>query len=328
MKVVIVTGKHAHHKRLCAILAEEFRVVGILHPADRSSSAGSGLRRLRTSVRRQGWGLTLAHIVASAMAKARSRGRESRMACDEASYESIQQSLIYPECDVQGGGAADLLRSLRPDVTVCLGGPIYPQEFIRASPLMLNFHSGVSPIYNGAASIQFAFANGHPHLCGGTLMRMEANVDGGAVLAHYLPELRSGDTPESLFYKTVCGSATLYTRVLKGLESDGMKLQHIAQSSPLFYTRASDFGCHHLALIKKHIRSDLSARYARNATAVEYWREATQNAAQTLYDITINRLLWRTCVSRAVPSEAAQKHECSLHRFKAHSKDGVTAAAH
>ena len=60
---------------------------------------------------------------------------------------------------------------------------------------MLNFHSGVSPLYNGSATILFAFANGHVHLCGGTLMTMSPVVDGGDVLAHFLPAIEAETHP-------------------------------------------------------------------------------------------------------------------------------------
>ncbi|NJO34095.1 MAG: hypothetical protein HC869_14095 [Rhodospirillales bacterium] len=100
-------------------------------------------------------------------------------------------------------------------------------------PLILNFHSGISPIYNGSSTISFAFANGHPHLCGGTLMKMNAAVDGGEILAHYLPSVAAKDSPASLFMKTVGGAATLYERILDTCAA-GLPLRSIPQPPPLF----------------------------------------------------------------------------------------------
>ena len=127
-------------------------------------------------------------------------------------YDERAAAVAIAVDDVNSAATIEHLRSLQPDVVVCLGGPIYREALIEAVPLMVNFHSGISPLYNGTSTIAFAFANGHPHLCGGTLMLMSTAVDGGDILAHYLPSIEPDDDPASLFAKTVRARRSRPTR--------------------------------------------------------------------------------------------------------------------
>jgi hypothetical protein len=207
------------------------------------------------------------------------------------SYDALPAGLVHRDVDVHAEGPV-LLGRLHPDVVVVLGGPVYPKAFIEAAPLVLNFHSGISPIYNGTGTIRFAFANGHPHLCGGTLMKMSSIVDGGSILGHFLPEVESGDTPASLFMKTAMGATTLYDRILGSLGA-GSKLSSAPQARPLFYYRSLNWTLYQSLQIRRQVKLDLGRKYARPEEVVEYWREPDDSAASATLDATIRRLLWK-----------------------------------
>jgi hypothetical protein len=299
MRVVIITGRAPHHKHLCAELMKVCPVAGIIHPAEPRPRATLRIRRLIRQSKSNGWAPVMLHLLGKITAgtKARKPGGQIwpvDFSAGVVAYNRIPRSLIHAGCDVRQPGSADLLRSLQPDLSLFLGGPVYPKAFIEASPLSLNFHSGISPIYNGTASIKFAFANGHPHLCGGTLMVMGAEIDGGGILGHYLPAVQSGDSPDSLFQKTVHGAAPMYARLLEHWQAGHSQMQQIQQATPLFYTRDFDFDWHHSQMIAKNLRNDLPARHEREETLVEYWREPTEGAAHNLYRATLDRLLWET----------------------------------
>jgi hypothetical protein len=297
MRVVIITGSAPHHKHLCAEIMKVCPLAGIIHPAEPRSSATLRFQRLVRQAKTYGWSVVALHVLGKITSRTGNHklgGRIQQVDFSEgvAAYDRIPGSLIHNGCDVRLPGSADLLCSLQPDLSLFLGGPVYPKAFIEASPLSLNFHSGISPIYNGTASIKFAFANGHPHLCGGTLMVMAAAIDGGGILGHYLPAIQAGDSPESLFEKTVRGAAVMYTKLLEHLQTGKSPLQQIQQTPPLFYTRDFDFNWHHSRMIARNLQQDLPARYARDKAVVEYWREPTDTAANNLYQATLDRLLW------------------------------------
>lgn len=292
MNVVIVTGTAPHHQHLCATLADTHHVVGIIHPAEVRSSPGKRFQLLLKQSRKRGRSLTALYLLGKLLRQRNSAPVTSDAMAAAEKYNRIPRALIHHGCDVRETSTHRLLASMRPDVTLCLGGPVYPTGFISASPLTLNFHSGISPLYNGTASTHFAYANGHPHLCGGTLMVIDTTVDGGRILGHYLPAVASGDSPSSLFAKTVQGAVTMYDRVLRGLEAGGLSPQSIRQPTPLFYTRGFDLGLFHQAMIAMNLRADVAARYERCENVVEYWREPTADAALELYRKTLDQLLW------------------------------------
>lgn len=301
MRVAIVTGTQPHQKNLCAKIAGRFDVVGVIHPAEAAAGSIITLRRLLSQVKSHGWPMMLMCLAGKAAGRVgkpgRRAGRQSVTPVDfsegVAAYDRIPRTLIHSNCDVRQPAVPDLLRSWNPDVTLCLGGPVYPQSFIDASPIMLNFHSGISPVYCGAASIWFAFANRHPHLCGGTLMLMGIEVDGGRILGHFLPEVQSGDSPESLFSKTVRGAATMYVRILEHLRDHGGPLRCIRQPPPLFYTRSFQLGWYHREMIARHLHEDVPARFERAEAQLDYWCEATEASARNAYRSALEDLLWR-----------------------------------
>lgn len=300
MRVVIVTGTQPHHKNLCGAITGAFNVVGIIHPAEAPSRSAMRGRRLLRQAKTHGWPLAIMRVLGKLSSRRRDRAGcaegTSALSVDFSDgiegYDRIPRSLIRTDCDVRDSRSHDFLRSLCPDVTLCLGGPVYPRQFIDASPLTLNFHSGVSPIYNGTASIQFAFANGHPHLCGGTLMMMSVEVDGGRILGHYLPAIGTGDSPDSLFSKTVRGAAVMYARILEYLQTGTGVVEYVPQPRPLFYTRGFHLGWYQNAMIAQNLSSDISARFQRKESLVEYWREPSRAAARAAFQSTLESLLW------------------------------------
>jgi folate-dependent phosphoribosylglycinamide formyltransferase PurN len=305
MRVVIVTGTKPHHKNLCAVIARAHNVVGIIHPSTMAAKPLVKVQRIIRRAKSYGWGVVGAQALARLPfggANYRSNGKNESgadFAEGVAVYEEICKPLAHFGCDVRAASSALLLKSLKPDVTICLGGPVYPKTFIEAGALSLNFHSGLSPLYNGAASIEFAFANGHPHLCGGTLMLMGTEVDGGGILGHYLPEIQSGDTPRSLFCKTVRGAAVMYSQLLPHFETNGMHFQYIPQPSPLFYTRGFEFSWHHRAMIGRNVRRDIASQFRRAEQIVEYWRAPSATEAQDAYRFKLDQLLWQPLAANA-----------------------------
>jgi folate-dependent phosphoribosylglycinamide formyltransferase PurN len=217
---------------------------------------------------------------------------------DESSYfpnaterfrQAIDQRRVH-RVEVNAAEGVALIRRLRPDVVLCMGGPVYRAPLIDACQLMLNFHAGLSPFYNGADSIDFAFANGHPHLCGGTAMVMSEVVDGGDILAHVLPEIQRVDTPATLAAKTVREAPSVFAQILSHLEGGG-SLTALPQPPPLFYTRGFEWTVVHDGAVRRHIEDGTVGRHVRPARVIEYWREPSEEDARELLVATSLDLL-------------------------------------
>lgn len=205
-------------------------------------------------------------------------------------YEARAAAVAETVDDINGPEAIARLQALNPDVVCCLGGPIYRAPLIESVSLMLNFHSGVSPLYNGASTVAQAFANGHLQLCGGTLMTMSPLVDGGDVLAHVLPAIEPGDTPGTLFARTVTGAIEAYVAVL-GHRAAGGELMGVPQPAPLFYVRSSDWTAVQGQRVRRLVRNDAARRFARVGRVVPYWDARTRDEAATRMRETIGPLV-------------------------------------
>jgi methionyl-tRNA formyltransferase len=219
------------------------------------------------------------------------REAESRFFPDvAAAYDEVVAPVAVRAKDVNAETTLRLVREAAADVVLCLGGPVYRAPLINACERMINFHSGVSPFYNGASAIMFAFSNGHLHLCGGTLMTMSRTVDGGYILAHYLPAIEAEDTPVTLFMKTVRGAAETADRFLAHVERTGT-FARCPQPSPLFYYTSGDWTIHDASKLRRHVERGSAAAAARPAELVEYYASAGDKEARARVRETVDRLM-------------------------------------
>jgi methionyl-tRNA formyltransferase len=155
---------------------------------------------------------------------------------------------------------------------------------------MINFHSGISPLYNGASTIFFAFANGHVDLCGGTLMTMSPVVDGGDIIAHYLPAIELGDDPATIFAKTVRGAAVTCASFLDYLDGS-REFSRVEQPPPLFYYTSESWTVHYTQRIRRHLEVGTLANHLRAEELIDYWSCPSDGEAREKLRETLTRLL-------------------------------------
>jgi len=93
----------------------------------------------------------------------------------------------------------DALRQIHPDLIVVVAyGQILPPSILEIPQFgCLNVHTSLLPKYRGAAPIQWAILNNEPET-GVTIMRMDAGLDTGDILAQTPTPISSGDNAETL----------------------------------------------------------------------------------------------------------------------------------
>jgi methionyl-tRNA formyltransferase len=93
----------------------------------------------------------------------------------------------------------ELIRSLRPELIVVVAyGQILPQTLLDIPRHgCLNVHTSILPKYRGAAPIQWAIVEGEPET-GVSLMRMDAGLDTGPVIAEARTPIRDEDDAQTL----------------------------------------------------------------------------------------------------------------------------------
>jgi methionyl-tRNA formyltransferase len=111
----------------------------------------------------------------------------------------------------------EALRTLAPDlVAVAAYGQILPPAIL-ALPRFgcLNVHTSLLPKYRGAAPIQRAILNDEVET-GVTIMKMDAGLDTGAIVAQERTAIRSDDTAETLHDRLAQIGAALLVRTIPG----------------------------------------------------------------------------------------------------------------
>ena len=112
------------------------------------------------------------------------------------------------------------LVSLGADVMVtCAYGQILSQEIIDIAPYgIVNVHGSLLPKYRGAAPVQYAVINGDK-VSGVTIMKTEAGIDTGDILAMKSVEIGENETAGELFDRLSALGAELLVDTLDKLEA-------------------------------------------------------------------------------------------------------------
>ena len=299
MRIAIITPEApAHHKHFCAYLARRHDVVAVVHPSPSRSDIGAKGRRLRRQVADTGLTYTAIRALGSIRTplmgwdwiRALEEAEDSFFPDAETAYSESVSPVAQAIADVNSDAGIRLIRQIDADVVVCLGGPIYRPPLIAACRSMINFHSGISPVYNGASTIMFAFANGHFQLCGGTLMTMSPVVDGGDILMHYLPALETNDTPATIFMKTVAAAPEVVDRFLVGVERRGT-FAKAPQPPPLFRCISASWTVHHTHQVRLHLERRAIAPYIRPEQTIDYAASTSDAEAGERVAASVARLL-------------------------------------
>ena len=107
------------------------------------------------------------------------------------------------------------LRAIAPDVIVVMAyGQILPQALLEIPPHgCVNIHTSILPKYRGAAPIQWALLNGDPET-GVTLMKMDAGMDTGPMIAVARTPIADEDNAETIHDRLAAMGASLLVQKL------------------------------------------------------------------------------------------------------------------
>lgn len=196
------------------------------------------------------------------------RGRKLRMSAvkEFARAEFAAQNIpIHQPESLRDGAAIDALRALRPDLMVVVAfGALLPPAALAIPRLgCVNLHASLLPRWRGAAPIARAIEAGDA-VTGVSLMRMDAGLDTGPVLATATAAIDAGDTAGDLHDKLARMAARLLAENLPALAAGALT------ATPQDAARA----CHARKLSKAEARLDWrldAAALARKVRAFYPW---------------------------------------------------------
>jgi methionyl-tRNA formyltransferase len=116
------------------------------------------------------------------------------------------------------------LRGVLPELIVVVAfGQILPARVLDLPRLgCINVHTSLLPRYRGAAPIQWAIANGESET-GVTIMKMDAGLDTGGILAQQATPIRDDDNSETLHDRLAAMGAELLVRTIPDLVGGGIQ---------------------------------------------------------------------------------------------------------
>lgn len=276
MKIALITNKDLHHKYWAYSLYELHDVRLIIHPHEKS---GRNIFKIIKKKRLLMYGYFWFFLKALSLVfnKFSKRGLSKLMALNEEKYfkkygelyDRIPKDLIHEVDTVNSDFCCNLMKENEIDVICFLGGDIAKSEIINSVSICLNYHSGISPFYNGNKTVMRAVGDYRPNFAGGTLMKMNERIDGGKILKHYLMPIESDDTHADLFMKGIIGAVKVYSQVLDQL-NQGEGLKGIKQERTFKYVRNVDWIITDDIRLGRFMKRNRMKVYARNEKIFDY----------------------------------------------------------
>ncbi len=161
------------------------------------------------------------HVLEVVTQPDRPRGRGQKESAPPVKQAALRLGLpVYQPERIRRPEALDRLRALAPDAMVVVGyGQIIPQAVIDIPPHgIFNVHASLLPKYRGAAPIQWAVVNGETRT-GVTIMRIDAGLDTGDMLAKAETEIGPEETAVDLGRRLSVTGAELLVSTLAGVDA-------------------------------------------------------------------------------------------------------------
>ncbi len=296
MKLAIVTNKQLHHKYFVAELYKRFNVEVIIHPTGKSEGKIQTLKSKRFFM--YGWfwfflkmlSLLYNKISSLSMHKQLNKNEGRFFKKYEAEYLKIPGEKIHELETVNSTEAIDIIKNNDIDIICFLGGDIARKDFINAAKVCsLNYHSGISPFYNGNKTIFHAVKDYRPNFAGGTLMYITERIDGGGILSHYLPAINESDSAASIFMKGIQGAVELYTHFLANIQSQALP-SGVIQKRSFKYVRNIDWTIVDDIKLSVFEKSNQIRIYQRDEQTIAYYDLKSEDINE-VYKRALNEIL-------------------------------------
>jgi methionyl-tRNA formyltransferase len=150
----------------------------------------------------------------------RPKGRGNQLAASPVKQAALELGfrVLQPE-RIRRAEPVAAIAEMKPELMVVVGyGQIIPQSII-AIPThgILNVHASLLPKYRGAAPIQWAIANGETET-GVTIMRIDAGLDTGDMLAQRATPIGAEETASELSKRLAAAGAELLIQSIRDIE--------------------------------------------------------------------------------------------------------------
>lgn len=170
------------------------------------------------------------------------KGRGKTLMPTPVKEEALKYDIpVYQPAKVRAEEFQNVLAEIQPDAIVVVAfGQIIPQSILDIPRYgCLNVHGSLLPKYRGAAPIQWAVIDGEKE-SGVTIMRMDAGLDTGDMIAKRIVPIEAEETGGSLFDKLSQVGAELLLETLVSIENGTAAYEKQPEESPTPYAAMLD----------------------------------------------------------------------------------------
>ncbi len=214
MNIALVTNKELHHKFWVYSLFKKNNVKLIIHPKGKNNF----LNKVRFKIIKYGFIYSIIKIfslIFNLFYSQKNRYEKKHFSKYRLLYDKIPKNIIHNVKTINSISSVNLIKNNKIDIICFLGGEIAKSTFINSAKVCtLNYHSGLSPFFNGNNALINTYRKENLNFIGGTLMIMNSKIDLGNILSHYLTPINKNDKIYDLFMNTIKGSVHLYQNFL------------------------------------------------------------------------------------------------------------------
>ena len=276
-RIIILTGKKIHHKYFINELSKVGEIVGII-----IEEKGKNFKIKK--IKKFGFLWTISKILSRVYLSITEKNDPFQYFNKENILKNFVQfeKKIVTVKDINSQISLKKIKSLNPDYICSLGGGLIKEQGISiAKKCALNFHSGISPFYNGADINSKVFESRNLNYIGGTLMIMTEKIDQGRILSHYLPSIQEHDSPNSLFYKGIIGGVQLYKEFIQYNEINN-NYKSIKQNKSMHYYLGYDHNIMTDIIVRYFIKKGMVKSFLRESRKINYYNDS--NNLNDLFD--------------------------------------------
>jgi folate-dependent phosphoribosylglycinamide formyltransferase PurN len=173
--------------------------------------------------------------------------------------ETVKESIPTLQVTMQSLNSQETLdwvKSFEADLMISYGVHKLSDELLAAGPKHAwNIHGGLSPWYRGNTTLFWPFYMLKPNWAGMTIHKLTAQLDGGDILHHSVPELAYGDGLHDVACKAVIQAAADLKRILSTRKLSELTYSKQKSAGKLYVS--SDWQPQHLRVVYQLFDNDI-----------------------------------------------------------------------
>lgn len=164
------------------------------------------------------------------------------------------QIILIPTGQLNSTETLKILQARQPEIIILFGSSLIGREIMECFPnRILNLHVGLSGEYRGSSCNFWPIYDGRLDCLGATLLKINAGIDSGEILAQETIEIEEDDTEQSLMGKSLILGMDLTAQVLRRWSQGNEEALPLERNGKLFQKR--DFTPEAVSKVKEMVES-------------------------------------------------------------------------